>query len=65
MDHRRPIFLTIADAERMYAQMLAGVARTADWLRNLTSGSMTLPKSLRTLSQTKRTPGVRRTVRLA
>jgi hypothetical protein len=29
MDHRRPIIRTIADAEGMHAQLLAGVADTA------------------------------------
>jgi hypothetical protein len=36
MDHRRPIIQTIADAESIRAQILAGAARTADWLRSFT-----------------------------
>ena len=47
MDHRRPIIRTIADAEGMHAQMLAGAARTADWLRSFTGEPMALLKSLR------------------
>jgi hypothetical protein len=47
MDHRRPIIRTIADAEGMHAQMLAGAARTADWLRGFIGEPMALLKSLR------------------
>jgi hypothetical protein len=47
MDHRRPIIRTIADAEGIRAQMLAGAARTADWLRSFTGDPMKLLKSLR------------------
>jgi hypothetical protein len=47
MDHRRPIIRTIADAEGMHAQMLAGAARTVDWLRSFTGEPMALLKSLR------------------
>ena len=47
MDHRRPIIRTIADAEGMHAQMLAGAARTVDWLRSFSGEPMALLKSLR------------------
>lgn len=47
MDHRRPIIQTIADAESIRAQMLAGAARAADWLRSFTGDPIELLKSLR------------------
>ena len=47
MDHRRPIIRTIADAEDMHAQLLAGAANTAAWLRNFAGDPMALLKSLR------------------
>ncbi len=47
MDHRRPIIRTIADAEGIRAQMLAGASRTADWLRSFTGDPMELLKALR------------------
>ena len=47
MDHRRPIILTIADAEGIRAQILAGAAHTADWLRTFTGDPMELLKALR------------------
>lgn len=47
MDHRRPIIRTIADAEGMHAQLLAGAANTAAWLRNFAGDPMALLKALR------------------
>jgi hypothetical protein len=47
MDLRRPIIQTIADAEVIRAQILAGAARTADWLRSFTGDPMELLKALR------------------
>ena len=47
MDHRRPIIRTIADAEGIRAQMLAGAARTADWLRSFTGDPMEMLKAQR------------------
>jgi hypothetical protein len=47
MDHRRPIILTIADAEGIRAQILAGAAHTVDWLRSFTGDPMELLKALR------------------
>lgn len=47
MNHLRPVIRSIADAEGMYAQMLAGAANTAAWLRNFTGDPMGLLKSLR------------------
>jgi len=47
VDHRRPIIRTIADAEGMHAQLLAGAANTAAWLRNFAGDPMALLKALR------------------
>ncbi len=47
MDHRRPIIHSITDAEAMHAQLLAGAAQTAEWLRAFAGDPMALLKSLR------------------
>jgi hypothetical protein len=47
MDHRRPIIRTTADAETMHARILAGAARTVEWLRTFPGEPMALLKSLR------------------
>jgi hypothetical protein len=47
MDQRRPVIRTIADAESMHARMLAGAARTADWLRSFAGEPIALLKALR------------------
>lgn len=46
-DHRKPTIRTIADAEKLHAQILEGAARTAAWLRSFDADPMTLLRKLR------------------
>jgi hypothetical protein len=47
MDHRRPIIRSITEADSIYAGLLNGAARTADWLRGFSGDPMALLKALR------------------
>ncbi len=47
MGHRRPTIRTLADAEQMHEQILAGAARTVDWLRNVQGEPMAVLKRMR------------------
>jgi hypothetical protein len=47
MDHRRPVIRSITEAESIYAGLLNGAARTADWLRGFSGDPIALLKALR------------------